>query len=213
MKPMKPMKARKGGYAFLFVVAITMFLFAQSSPAATITQLTGLGDFTSPIIASNDFESVIDTPEFTFDATASLITAGAASSGVTTSGVRGLAEFPDNFPLVATLSSDAVEVGLFFGNDESSVFDVILSVFDSGNVLLGTVTVQSNANDFVDQFIGLRSDTVFRRVEISYQNVGLAVFIDDFTVGISPIPEPSTLLLLGTGLVGLVGYSRRKRRA
>ena len=30
---------------------------------------------------------------------------------------------------------------------------------------------------------------------------------------IAPIPEPSTILLLGTGLAGLVGYGRRKRKA
>jgi len=40
---------------------------------------------------------------------------------------------------------------------------------------------------------------------------GNPAYLDITTAGGSPVPEPTTLLLLGTGLIGLAGWGKRKK--
>lgn len=54
---------------------------------------------------------------------------------------------------------------------------------------------------------GLLAD-VFTIPNLTGFQIGLASV--DLKVGADPVPEPGTIMLLGAGLVGLVGYSRRK---
>jgi len=174
----------------------------QDYARGQIIQISGFDQFLSPATHSNDFEGgFVDTPFIDFDFRARITAASVASSGVTSSGRFGLLRPSANNPLTAIFAVPAREVGMVFGNDDfRRRFDVLLTVYDVGNTRIGSVSVQSNGNDFADQFIGLRSDIPFAKAEVVYSrsaSSALSIFVDDFTIG---VPEPTTFVLLVSSL-------------
>jgi len=102
-----------------------------------------------------------------------------------------------------TFSSTVVEVGAYFGNDQSDddYTRTTLSIFDHHNQLLGSVSVQTNVNTDVDQFIGLRSNVPFASARFDNNGVYYSVVLDDVSFA---VPEPCTLSLLAFGYLAVI---------
>ena len=79
--------------------------------------------------------------------------------------------------------------------------DLITPVPANGNQTLPT-------NNLYVNFYDLPSFDSFKMVSTNY-----AFEADNIAVGVAPVPEPSTVLLLGCGLIGLAWFSRKQRKA
>ena len=104
----------------------------------------------------------------------------------------------------------------------STSYDIAMDEFNSSKAWVGTIwqvyPVQYTSTDTGSHSRNLGDLTwdsnvayLIPKVNVHTGDPAQTVYFDNMSMDQNPIPEPASLLLLGSGLVGLLGVSRKKK--
>ena len=186
-------------------LTITTYDDGQTVPAANQFSSRDLASFTSPFYNSggasfNDPVGNPGTPIGIFDPDGAISGEVRSPSNVAGPLNTGTDEAFNNGFLEVIFPVDMIRVGLWITHGTN--IQLILKDANNQNLATGDFSVTGSTG----QFIGIQRDTAdVRGVTILFD----AFTIDDFTYSTTPIPEPSSSLLVAMGLIGLVAWRHR----
>ena len=121
--------------------------------------------------------------------------------------------YPNNASLIFDFDSPQSVFSMDI-TDLASVGAVTVDVFADGGLSAVVPTINED-NGFSHgglNFIGLVSDSSFSSLRFEFA-VSEWIGVDRVQYGASPVPLPAAVWLFGSALLGLIGFSRRRRSA
>ena len=219
--------SRFGKFVFALAALLVLAAAGTSVRADTIT-VTGVdsGQFSTATVVC-EFNSQTNTFTFTITNTSAITQPGSTSTitsigfdlppagNASPSGLNGFTglQAPS---LSANFTFSDADVGNVAHGFNSAVLDFAFLTGPSGNFSGGSVNeglLPGESASFTVSgaaFTGFTEAEICNAIFVRFQNVPLEGGSGGSDVGVSQVPEPSTILLLGSALMGLGGYARRK---
>jgi len=222
--------SRVGRFVFS-IAALLVIACASAVVRADTVTVTGVdsGQFSTATVVC-EFNSQTNTFTFTITNTSAITQPGSTSTitgigfdlpplgNASASGLNGFTGMQAPSLSANFVFSDA-DVGNVSHGFNSAVLDFAFLTGPSGNFSGGSVNdglLPGESASFIVSgaaFTGFTEEEICNAIFVRFQNVPEAGGSGGSDVGVTgTIPEPSTILLLGTALLGLGGLARRRLR-